>query len=408
MKKRKVSDFIKDDIRKKRKEYAKKRNKETKIEADIRKKIHAQIPNGYSPYSDEDRILYSKNYHNLKKTPCPEILCLDSNAEETINFLKRLPGAYILNKRPDRKISHNPIKNYKPSKIKLYFDFASIKKICPASALIISSCYFIYKRRGGKITVFDWEDWDEGVKDTLAKMGFFELLEFDPIETDKKLQDIPIKGFISGNVIDAEAIAEYVESLVQRVNEKTLIGKERNPFKEAMPAIKEAVENSSRYAFPNASLEDESHVWWFGGTISPDARTITLICYDKGVSIPKHIKEAGIKEEMDLEERGQKLREHIRTAIDRLTAKIEKAEVNNNLDHKRLEFAIKMALTSAQKDGSGRGLGSITETIKDFSYGKVKIMSRRASAMITKDKASRFTLLDTPIIGTLIIWEITL
>ena len=66
------------------------------------------------------------------------------------------------------------------------------------------------------------------------------------------------------------------------------------------------------------------------------------------------------------------------------------------------------AVTSTKKDGSGRGLSRIAETIKDFSYGEVKIMSRRASAVITRNKGSGFTLLDTPIIGTLIIWKITL
>ncbi len=408
MEKRTPTDFILDEIRMKRAEYTKKRDQETEAEADIRKKSNAQRPDGYPPYSDEDRMLSSKDYYKLRKSPCPKILCLDTNKDETIRFLKRLPGAYILNKRPDRKISHNPIKNYSALKIKLYFDFASVKKICPASALIISSCYFIYKRRGGKINVFDWNDWNPGVRDTLIKMGFFELLTFKPIETDKKLQDIPIKGFMSGSVIDAKALAEYVESLVQRVNEKTLIGKERNPFKKAMPAIKEAVENSSRYAFPDASLEDGSNMWWFGGTISSDATKITLICYDKGVSIPRHIKEAGIKELTDLEERGQELRERVRKAITRLMNKTGETEANDNLDHKRLEYATKMAVTSTKKGGSGKGLGSITETIKNFSDGEVKIMSRRASVEITQNKGSRFTLLDTPIIGTLIIWKIIL
>ncbi len=408
MEKRTPTDFILDEIRMKRSEYTKKRDKETDIERNERKKIYAQMPDGYPPYSDEDRMLSSKDYYKLRKSPCPKILCLDTNKDETIRFLKRLPGAYILNKRPDIKISHNPIKNYNALKIKLYFDFASVKKICPASALIISSCYFIYKRRGGKINVFDWDDWDKDVRDTFKKMGFFELLKFKPIETDEKLQDIPIKGFMSGNVIDAKALAEYVESLVQRVNEKRLTGKARNPFKDAMPAIREAVENSSRYAYPDASLEDGSNMWWFGGTISPDATKITLICYDKGVSIPKHIKEAGIKEVTELEERGQELRERVGKVITRFTNKTGQTETNNNLDHKRLKIATRMAVTSTQKDGSGKGLSSITETIKDFSDGKVTIMSRRASAVITRNKRSRFTLLNTPIIGTLIIWKITL
>ncbi len=402
MKKRTESDILRDFIlrkhRKNREEKIRKRSTETKLETKRRKeKSRSETSKKYLKHDKKNRMLNSEDYSNLRKTPCPEILCLDNNIDETIKFLKKLPGTYIPSRRSSRSI-----RNYKPSKIKRYFDFASVKKICPASALIISSCYFIYKRRGGKINVLDWEYWDESVKDTLTKMGFLELLEFEPIETDKKLQDIPITSFRAGNLPDNEEITKYVQWLVQRVNKNTFEDIGKNPFKEAIPAIWEAVENSVRHAYPDAFLKNGSDMWWFGGTISSDARTITLICYDKGISIPRHIKEA------DLQDKGRKMREQIGTAIDRFTAKIGKAEVNNNLDHKRLEYATRSAVTSTEKDGSGRGLSRIAETIKDFSYGKVKIMSRRASAEITRNKRSRFTLLDTPIIGTLIIWKITL
>ncbi len=407
MEKRTPTDFILDEIRMKRAEYTTKRDKETDIEEKKRKEkkeTHtSETSKKYLKYDKENRMLNSDDYSNLRKTPCPEILCLDSNTNETIKFLKKLPGNYIPSRRSSRSI-----KNYKPSKIKRYFDFASVKKICPASALIISSCYFIYKRRGGKINILDWEDWDEDVKDTLTKMGFLELLEFEPIKTDKKLQDIPIKSFRAGSLPDNEEITTYVQWLVQRVNKNTPDNIEKNPFKDAIPAIWEAVENSVRHAYPDTFLKNGSDMWWFGGTISPDATKIILICYDKGISIPRHIKEADIKEVTDLEERGQELRERVRKVIARFIRKTGRTENNNDLDHKMLELATKSAVTSTEKDGSGRGLSSITKTIKDFSYGEVKIMSRRASAVITQNKGSSFTLLDTPIIGTLIIWKITL
>ena len=402
MKKRKESDVFRDIILRRHREKLEKKIRERSTETTLEKKIRkekraSETSNRYLKHGKENRMLHSKDYSNIRKMPCPATLCLDTNTDETIRFLKELPGTYIPSRRSSRRI-----RNYKPSKIKRYFDFTSVKKICPASALIISSCYFIYKKRGGKINVLDWEDWDEGVKDTLTKMGFFELLEFKPIKTDKNLQDIPIKSFSSGSEANNTKITDHLQYVMQTADKKIPMDKERNLFKQALPAIWEASENSVRHAYPNAFLKNGNDTWWFTGTFSSDAKKITLICYDKGISIPRHIKEA------DLQDKGRKMRKQIRTAIDRFTAKIGKSEINNNLDHKRLEFATKSTVTSTEKDGSGRGLSRIAETINGFSYGEVKIMSRRASAVITKNKRSRFTLLDTPIIGTLIIWKITL
>ncbi len=394
MKKRKPSDFIKDDIRKRRKEYVKKRNKETKIESDIRKKIHAQIPDGYSPYSDEDRMLSSKNYYKLKKTPCPEILCLDSNIEETISFLKRLPGAYIPSRNSGRRI-----KNYSTSKIKRYFDFASVKKICPASALIISSCYFMCKIRGGNMSINDWQDWDEGVKSTLAEMGFFELIGFDLIPTSKDSQEISVEDLRSGDKTNNESIAEHFQRLVQKLDEKDSMGKNNISFKQTLGAISEAAENSVRHAYTGDFPKDVRNRWWFGGMLSPNKKEITFVCYDKGISIPKHIKEMAIKEEKHY---------RIKTAIERWILKTGKGESDDNLDHKRLEFAMQYAKTSTGNVGGGKGLSHIVKIIEGFPGGEVKIISRRAHAVVTKGKAPVFTLLDTPIIGTLIIWKIRL
>ncbi len=416
MKKRKPSDFIRDDIRRKRRKYTKKIDNETETEKKIRKKAKRELDeinasktsSKYLTRNKKDRMLSAKDYSNLRKTPCPEILCLDTKPDETMKFLNGIPGAYIPSSRPSRKSRRRRIRKYNPSNIRYYFDFSSVKKICPASALIISSCYSLYKKRGGEINVYDWEDWDEGVRDTLAKMGFFKHIGFDLIQPSKDSQAIPITSFCSDNKTNTEAIAEYFEKLVQKIDKTFSLDNENDSLRKTLAAISEASENCVRHAYPIGFREDVRDRWWFGGMVSLEEKEITFVCHDKGISIPKHIREADIKDATDLEDRGPEVRERIRKVFARFMNKTGQIETGNNLDHKFLELATKMAITSTNKDGSGRGLGSITETIKDFSYGQVKIMSRRAHAVITKDKRSRFTLLDVPMIGTLIIWKITL
>ena len=97
--------------------------------------------------------------------------------------------------------------------------------------------------------------------------------------------------------LDNEEITKYVQSLVQRVNEKILPRIwEKILLRMRFLLLGKLLKIAVRHAYPDAFLKNGSDMWWFGGTISSDASTITLICYDKGISIPRHIKEADIKE----------------------------------------------------------------------------------------------------------------
>ncbi len=404
MKKRKLSDIILDEIRRGRVKYLIKRRNKTN---------NSKTSSNYIN-DKQDRIIDTKKHRNLKKIPCPRVLCLDNNTNETIKFLNQIPGSNIPDNRTNRKLRRRLIKKSKsPKTIKSYFDFASVEEICPATALIISSSYFMYKKYEnlGAINVFDWKKWNQNVKDTLRTVGFFELLEFNLIPTDENLHKIPIKGFRSGKRVTNAETTKYFQRLEHEVDEKFFKDKENGSFKKTASAISEAVENSVRHAYPRDMAdqldpiefpEELRNRWWFGGIISPDIKKITLICHDKGISIPRHIKDAASEED------GYQMHSWIKARIDQFITNVGKTENDDNLDHKRLEFAMQYAKTSTGNEGGGKGLSHIVKTIEDFPNGKIRIMSRRAHAVITENKDPVFTLLDTPIIGTLIIWEIRL
>ncbi len=396
-----------DDIRRRRREVlnkeCKKRRKKKKQEKNVQ-----DASRRHHKYTKEGTILSSKYYKGLKKRPCPKNVCLDSNIDKTIKFIRQLPGAINPNRKTrqfyDRKSNTSKV-------IDGYFDFPSIEKICPASALIISANYFMYKKRGGIINVVDWGTWNKEVKNTLTKMGFFGVLKFKEIATDESLQEVPIKGFKMGRKAYIQEITTYFTRLIERVPKTFNIDKDDMLFKKTMYSIIEAVENSVRHAYPRESPdlrnwiefpEDLHGRWWFGGMLLPDEKQITFVCYDKGLSIPRHIKNSYLEPKTrimhDWVNNEMKLQSMISGIV----------EINNNRDHIRLKKAMEYAKTSTEKEGGGKGLSHIAETIKDFPNGKIRIMSRRAHAVITKNKDPVFTLLDTPIIGTLIVWEIKL
>ncbi len=405
MKKRTESDVLRDIIlRKHRKKLDEKIYKRRKAEKEKRKIIIKEsalkATVSYNTSRKEGKFVDSKDNKNLEESPCPNILCLeDDNRDETIAFLNQLPGADNPSRRLRRYKNTEP-KNTDPSEKKSYFPFSEMEKICPASTLIISSHYFMYKRRGNIFDIIDYSQWNVKVQDTFTKMGFFELLDFKEIPTDKNLQKIPITGFKSGNKATNEEVTKYFRRLVHEVDD---MGAKEDSFKQAASAIFEAVENSVRHAYTDNFPKDVRDRWWLGGILSLDKKEITLVCYDKGISIPKHIKEVA------LEEKGHRIRAKVNEAINLLIKTTGEEEFDDNLDHIRLEKAMEYAKTSTRKKGSGKGLSHIAKTIEGFEDGSnVKIMSRRAYAEITQNKGSRFTLLDTPIIGTLIIWKITL
>ncbi len=405
MKKRTESDVLRDIIlRKHRKKLDEKIYKRRKAEREkiikIIKESTLKAPVNYNNSRKKGKLVDSKDNKNLKKSPCPNILCLeDDNRDETIAFLNQLPGANNPNRRL-RRYKNTNSKNTDPSKKSNYFPFSEIEKICPASTLIISSHYFIYKKRRGAFDIIDYPEWNVEVQDTLEKMGFFDLIGFDLIPADKNLQKIPITGFKSGNKATNEEVTKYFRRLVHEVDG---MGTNEDSFKQTASAIFEAVENSVRHAYTDNFPKDVRDRWWLGGILSLNKKEITLVCYDKGISIPKHIKEVA------LEEKGHRMRAWVNGAINLLIKSTGEEEFDDNLDHIRLKKAMEYAKTSTRKKGSGKGLSHIAKTIEGFKVGSnVKIMSRRAYAEITQNKPPDFTLLDTPIIGTLIIWKIIL
>ncbi|MCA8834655.1 MAG: hypothetical protein K8953_06165 [Proteobacteria bacterium] len=399
MKKRTPSDFIWDNICRVRRELF---NKERKAILKARK-IKSDDLNAYKrqpKYTKGGTILSPKYHKGLKKIPCPKNVCLDSNIDETIKFLKKIPGGISTNRKSMRRLNRKS----KTSKVMdRYFDFPSIEKICPASALIISANYSTYRRRGGIINVVRWGKWNKKVKQTLTKMGFFELLGFTDITTDESLQDIPIKGFKMDRTASNQIITPYFTQLVTKVSAKFNIHKDDMVFKQTMFAIEEAVENSTRHAYVTENSaefsEDVRGAWWFGGMPLIDKKQITLVCYDKGRSIPRSIKESYLEPKKRI----------MHDWVNQVMNKAGMSEFDNNLDHKRLEIAMEYLTSSTGNKGGGKGLSHIVKSIDGFKDGSnVRIMSRRAYAIITKGKDNVFTLLDTPIIGTLIIWEIRL
>ena len=126
-----------------------------------------------------------------------------------------------------------------------------------------------------------------------------------------------------------------------------------------------------------------------------------VACYDCGLSIPGSIEASDSGDE-----RG--VRKYVRSVLGRYLRINDVTESNNQLDHKRLEVALKYLSTTSGIDGGGKGLAHIASTIDECEDGSVEIFSRRAHFHVTKGGHGRCDLLPAAMPGTLIIWRMQL
>lgn len=332
-----------------------------------------------------------------KKLSVPKILSLSENNLETLEFLHFASEQARKNRKGRRKGL---------GRASAYFDFANVEKICPATALVLCSIYDIYQMRGGDLQVFEYAKWHPHVKNTFSEIGFFKWLDFKGLPSSDDLSgELPIQAFESEAFHVPEKPVTYLQKLVLAFNShrerdsETII--HEGASKRIASAILEAVENSVRHAYHPGVPKDIRRRWWMGGVSHPASGDLMVACYDCGISIPGSIAAS------DLDDvRG--VRKYVREVLTRFLSKKAVTEDDNDLDHKRLEIALRYLASTSGVEGGGKGLAHIASTIDDVPDGDIEIFSRRAYFCATKKGSIRSTLLPSAMPGTLIIWRMKL
>ncbi|ARU03006.1 hypothetical protein [Yoonia vestfoldensis] len=334
---------------------------------------------------------------DIKKVQIPEILSLEKNREETLKFLSFVSLQNKKNRKRRRKGTGAPSE---------YFDFTNLKEICPATALILCAVYDVYQRRGGDFRVFDYDEWDAGVKETFAQIGFFKWLDFKGLPSaGNVVGELPIRAFESEVLHIPAKPVTYLQDLIEAFNNirerasKTIIDEETSS--RVASAILEAVENSVRHAYHDGIPKDVRRRWWVGGVSNPKSGEVMVACYDCGVSIPGSIAGSVLDDQ-----RG--VRTYVQGVFRRYLRRSVTEEVGHELDHKRLQVALKYLATTSGVAGGGKGLAHIATTIDDCQDGTVEIFTRRAHFYVKKGDVGRCSLLPEEMPGTLIVWRMQL
>jgi hypothetical protein len=337
------------------------------------------------------------------RKPLPNVLCLDSNTEETLEFLDSIWDEVLdramvarARKASARKPSR-PISSGIP-RIGKYFDFTTLDFITPSAALILASLFQRSKFiTGNKLQTIDEHKWSPIVAGVLTSIGFHDLLEM-PSRSKVKLDfgDLRLKKFVSGERADPDKPGALQEALTELLPEEM-----REKLLDAEPygGMLEAILNSHSWAYPDDASFRYPVLprWWLTGAVDVKTNTVIVCVYDQGVSIPVSLPRWTSWNTFEL--RGKKL--------------IERLKLSRPIDHYSndglaIELAMKISRSNTNLPQHGKGLHTMVEVAQRARHGSLRIMSRNGEYVWETGKRPRSMTHEHPLRGTLVEWQLQL
>lgn len=290
-----------------------------------------------------------------------------------------------------------------------FSDFRGIQSISPAAALIVAAHYDRQRHlTDHKVNVYEYQDWQPQVRAVLEQVGFFDILDVPgaakPDDTDGP-RTMRIARYESGARLRQERLGLMVQQLLDYMiiaDPECLSGDDRfRRTAQMFEALVEATENTRRHAYPDDF--DETGVvlpnWWLTGSADPEERKLTLVVYDLGVSIPGSL----------ASHRPSQWAGHGR--VNRALRRLFGGDYDENepaSDHAKIRLAAKYGYSSTNEEHRGKGLPVVREAIRHCRQGRLHILSRFGEYIEESGRKPISRMLDHPMPGTLIVWELWL
>jgi hypothetical protein len=317
----------------------------------------------------------------------PKVFCLDTNLDDTLAFIGELRNRLFMN------IPNFRVKNLKMKRgaiLRDYFDFKSLEYISPTAALVLASIYDrLNYATGMKCYTIDEDRWSRSVYDVLASIGFHDLLHMKPPFETKQVPNIIIHKFVSGEEVQNAKLGALNAALMELLPADA---KEVMEFIEPYGGMIEASLNSKNWAYPPNHQWDFPPLrrWWMTGAIDVLERSLTLVVYDQGVSIP-----ASLPNWVHWPE--------VLRKFSRITSRLPFLKENDALS---LRLAMKTARTSTALPQHGKGLATMVEVASRAKVGRLRILSRSGEYIWMTGTRPVSNTLKVPIEGTLIEWKL--
>lgn len=322
----------------------------------------------------------------------PEVICLSRNPEATISAiasLRRLLNTPRLNIEQPRR------RGGRPKRVGMYRSFEEIKIISPASALIIAAEY--ERIKAIRPTFVPWianvERWDPGVFQMLREVGFFDLVGFPKRAPSQSYEgNFTLLRMRSGETADTEAVGLMIDDL------RSLFpsGSDLEGLVHLYGAMTEAVVNVVTHAYPAGGTFAYPPIsrWWMTGAVDRQARWMTAVVYDQGVTIPVTLpgwqRHAGWKT-------------RLKAAIG-----IDVDAANPKFDGAAIAAAVEESVSSTGEPHRGHGLAQMRMFVDQCREGHLRVMSRSGEVVFRPKGGPEARTFSQSIGGTLIEWNVLL
>jgi hypothetical protein len=295
----------------------------------------------------------------------------------------------------------------KPGRVRAYHDFAKIKSMTPAAALVVAAYFDRHRHLAGMpIHVYEYETWEPQVRETLAQVGFFDLLGLRaPAIQPAPLHSTKIERFTSQSKLQSEEVGRLIDTLLGYLlaADPGCLSNDEQIARTAklFAALIEATENTRIHAYPSDTHRGYAVLpnWWLTGSVDPTSRRLTLIVYDQGISMPGSLASF----------RNSRWPGH--ELVNKIIKRFSRGSFDPDdtiTDHAKIRLAMKMGVSSTGEAHRGKGLPVVREAIDHCRRGRLHILSRNGGYVEETGKRAFSWPLTSPMIGTLIVWDLWL
>ena len=273
---------------------------------------------------------------------------------------------------------------------KHFVNFNAVRRLSIAASLMLAAELEVGKISSevSHMEAYD-ADWDPQVRELLKQMGFLELLQ-----ASSKVQessDMDTSQVFVKFKSDDRLTGGDIRRITRDVAKLTALGE--IPLRLKIPlnnGMAEAITNTHNHAYQE---KDKLNRWWISASVNRDTGEITVVCYDRGRTIPKTILDSKEKKE-NYEKWARRL----------------KRAIGVYDDHEIILHAVQEGQSSTGEKYRGKGLPSLMGLIQQNRQGVLKIYSRRGKVKYELGGDGEGVYSSGPLsremLGTLVEWSI--
>lgn len=295
----------------------------------------------------------------------PEVMCLDSNYDETVQFVSEIRRLALGQRRA----------------VRLVFDNAKTIK-ASALLLLLAEMHRCRLARGPRLVTGTYPE-NQKLERMLCAMGFFDILKVKSRLQVTQSYPMNYIKFASDRRLKEHQARKLRADLLGDKISMDIIAR-----KKLQRAITEAMLNAIQHAYPGDSGKHNpgKNRWWLTGTYNRKSKDLIITFCDLGVGIPATVTKLYVAER-----------------IRALFSLLPGIQIS---DGQMISAAMTLGRTRTGHQGRGKGLNDLRKFIDQAGDGELKIYSKRGSYTYSAGGAESYQNYQNSIGGTLIKWRV--